>query len=177
MVIPKTVVPKMLSSKQVLQGKSLRLWLRAFMLRILIVVAIAGAIQLSTASALAAPQNLAKQPLINVEVRLGDADGSLQFYPNTLAFEAGRRYQLHLVNDSPTKHYFTAKDFADGVWNQKVDTGGVEVKGAIHEIEVRPGAYADWVFVPVRAGNYPLRCVVPGHTEAGMVGSIQVEGQ
>lgn len=69
------------------------------------------------------------------------------------------------------------KNFADGVWNQKVDTGGVEVKGAIHEIEVRSQAYADWVFVPVRAGHYDVRCVVPGHTEAGMVGSIDVIGE
>ncbi len=51
------------------------------------------------------------------------------------------------------------------------------LKGAIHEIEVRSQAYADWVFVPVRAGHYDLRCVVPGHTEAGMVGEIEVLGQ
>lgn len=126
---------------------------------------------------LAAPLNLAKQPIIEVTVQLGDESGALRFDPPELTFNAGQRYQLHLVNNSPTKHYFTAKNFADGVWNQKVDTGGVEVKGAIHEIEVRSQAYADWVFVPVRAGHYDVRCVVPGHTEAGMVGSIDVIGE
>ncbi len=128
------------------------------------------------AEAFAAPQNLAKQPLIPVEMKLGNEAGALRFFPDTLTFEAGKRYQLHLVNSSPSKHYFTAKDFADGIWSQKVDTGGVEVKGAIHEIEVRAGAYADWVFVPVRSGSYGLRCVVPGHTEAGMVGTLTIQG-
>ena len=121
--------------------------------------------------------NLAKQPLVKVTVQLGNESGALQFDPPQLSFEAGTRYQLHLENNSPTKHYFTAKNFADGIWSQKVDTGGVEVKGAIHEIEVRSQAYADWVFVPVRAGHYDLSCVVPGHTEAGMVGEIEVLGQ
>ncbi len=130
---------------------------------------------------LAAPANssinLSKQPVVTVTVHLGDEAGALNFEPSQLKFEAGRRYQLHLVNDSPTKHYFTAKDFADGIWSQKVDTGGVEVKGAIHDIEVRSQAYADWVFVPVRSGHYGLHCVVPGHTEAGMVGEIEILGQ
>ena len=126
---------------------------------------------------LAAPVNLAKQPVIEVTVQLGDQAGHLKFDPPALSFDAGQRYQLHLINDSPTKHYFTAKDFADGVWSQKVDTGGVEVKGAIHEIEVRSHAYADWVFVPVRAGRYDLRCTVAGHTEAGMVGDLEIVGQ
>lgn len=126
---------------------------------------------------LAAPVNLAKQPIVKVTVQLGDEAGALRFDPPQLVFEAGRRYELHLENNSPTKHYFTAKDFADGIWSQKVDTGGVEVKGAIHDIEVRSHAYADWVFVPVRAGRYDLSCTVPGHRQAGMVGEIEILGQ
>jgi uncharacterized cupredoxin-like copper-binding protein len=96
--------------------------------------------------------------------------------PNHLTFKAGSRYQLTLHNDSPVKHYFTAKDFADAIWSQKVDAGNVEVKGAIHELELRPGAQAQWVFVPLRAGLYSLRCTIPGHAEAGMVGTIEITG-
>jgi uncharacterized cupredoxin-like copper-binding protein len=81
-----------------------------------------------------------------------------------------------LQNPSSQKHYFTAKDFADAIWSQKVDAGNVEVKGAIHELELRPGSNADWVFIPLRAGVYSLRCTIPGHAEAGMVGTIEVTG-
>lgn len=77
-----------------------------------------------------------------------------------------------LDNPSPQKHYFTAKDFADAVWNQKVEAGGVEVKGAIREIEVKPAAEAEWVFVPIKSGTYELHCAIAGHTEAGMTGKI-----
>jgi uncharacterized cupredoxin-like copper-binding protein len=50
----------------------------------------------------------------------------------------------------------------------------VEIKGAIYELEIRPGAVAEWVFIPQRPGTYELRCRIPGHTEAGMKGEITI---
>ncbi len=123
-----------------------------------------------------AATNLAKQPAVDVYVALGNEADALKFFPANLQFESGRRYNLHLSNPSSQKHYFTAKDFADGIWSQKVDAGNVEIKGAIHELELRANTEADWVFVPLRSGTYSLRCTVPGHAEAGMVGTIEVVG-
>jgi uncharacterized cupredoxin-like copper-binding protein len=125
-------------------------------------------------SAAAAP--LSQQPPLVKTIELGDTSGKLKFSPDHLAFRAGQRYQLKLTNNSPVKHYFTAKDFADAIWSQKVDAGNVEIKGVIHELELRPGTHADWVFIPLRAGTYQLHCTIPGHTEAGMVGTIEVTG-
>jgi uncharacterized cupredoxin-like copper-binding protein len=113
-------------------------------------------------------------PPETVTVSLGNTANELKFFPAQLNFRALRAYQLRLTNPSTLKHYFSAPDFAAAVWTRKVDTGGVEVKGTVREIEIRPGASADWVFVPVRTGEYGLRCTVPGHTEAGMVGTIRV---
>jgi uncharacterized cupredoxin-like copper-binding protein len=113
-------------------------------------------------------------PAIEVKVSLGNTANELKFVPNNLEFVAQKRYKLVLDNPSPQKHYFTAKDFADGIWTQKVQAGKVEVKGAIHEIELQPGAEAEWVFVPIKPGTYTLRCPIVGHTEAGMTGTIAI---
>ncbi|WP_392535179.1 cupredoxin domain-containing protein [Nostoc sp. C117] len=118
--------------------------------------------------------DLLKQPATEITISLGNAANELKFEPNRLEFLAGKRYQLHLNNPSQLKHYFTAKDFADAIWTQKVEAGKVEVKGAIHELELKPGAEAEWVFVPLKSGNYSLHCSIPGHTEAGMVGEIAI---
>ncbi len=112
--------------------------------------------------------------ITEVKVSLGNAAGELKFFPNEFKFIAGKPYKLLLDNPSPQKHYFTAKDFADASWTRKVDAGNVEIKGAIHELELRPQSEAQWVFVPLRSGTYPLRCTIPGHTEAGMMGTIQI---
>lgn len=112
-----------------------------------------------------------------IKVSLGNSANELKFFPNNLQFVAGQRYKLLLNNPSPQKHYFTAKDFADVSWTQKVEAGKVEIKGAIHELELKPGGEAEWVFVPMKPGNYSLRCPIPGHTEAGMTGEIVITAQ
>jgi len=117
---------------------------------------------------------LVRQTPIEVQVHLGNDRGELRFFPKRLQFVAGKRYKLLLNNPSPQKHYFTAKDFADAIWTQKVEAGKVEVKGAIHEVEIKTSAEAEWVLIPLKPGNYELHCSVKGHAKAGMVGSIEI---
>lgn len=119
------------------------------------------------------PSLLQRSP-VEITVSLGTATNELKFVPDHLDLTTGQPYKLILQNPSQQKHYFTAKDFADIIWTQKVEAGNVEVKGAIHELELKPGATAIWMFIPIKAGNYSLRCPIPGHTEAGMTGTITV---
>ena len=115
-----------------------------------------------------------QQPVDTLTMHLGNETGGLVFEPDTLTFDAGKRYKLLLDNPSPSKHYFTAKDFTDVIWTQKVEAGNVEVKGAVHEVELKPGAEAEWVFVPQKPGTYELHCSIAGHAEAGMVGTLTI---
>ncbi len=127
-----------------------------------------------TPATIANAGDLSRQPITEITVSLGSETGELKFSPNQLEFASGKRYKLVLTNPSPQKHYFTAKDFADAIWTQKVEAGKVEIKGAIHELELKPGAMAEWVFIPMKSGSYNLRCTVAGHTEAGMIGKIAI---
>ena len=121
--------------------------------------------------------DLSRQPATEITISLGSSTDELKFFPNFLEFKSGKRYKLVLKNPSPQKHYFTSKDFADVSWTQKVEAGNVEIKGAIDELELKPGAEAEWVFVPMKSGTYNLRCTIPGHTEAGMTGKIAISAQ
>ncbi|MDX2214726.1 MAG: biphenyl 2,3-dioxygenase [Oculatellaceae cyanobacterium bins.114] len=124
------------------------------------------------AEAIATPAN--QGIVTELHVQLGTPEGALKYVPDHFEFEAGRRYKLILENPSPQKHYFTAKDFADGIWTQKVEAGNVEIKGAIHELELKPGAVAEWFFTALRVGAYDIHCPIAGHTEAGMTGEIAI---
>jgi uncharacterized cupredoxin-like copper-binding protein len=132
----------------------------------------------ATSAVIAAPSasaNMLSQTAIEVSVTLGNVANELKFFPDRLKLQSGKRYKLVLTNPSATKHYFTDKDFADAIWTQKVDAGNVEIKGAVNNLELRPGAKAEWVFVAMKPGSYPLRCTVPGHAEAGMRGIVAIE--
>jgi uncharacterized cupredoxin-like copper-binding protein len=111
---------------------------------------------------------------IEIKINLGNTANELKFFPDRVQLVAGQKYKLLLSNPSPQKHYFTAREFASNSWTQKVDAGNVEIKGAIQELELRPNTTADWVLVPMKPVSYQLRCVIPGHTEAGTTGMISV---
>jgi uncharacterized cupredoxin-like copper-binding protein len=110
-----------------------------------------------------------------IKISLGNTANELNFFPDRIQLVAGKKYKLLLANPSPQKHYFTAREFASSSWTQKVDAGNVEIKGAIQELELRPNTTVAWVLVPMKSGSYQLRCTIPGHTEAGMIGTIAIE--
>ncbi|HEY9626685.1 MAG TPA: plastocyanin/azurin family copper-binding protein [Coleofasciculaceae cyanobacterium] len=146
----------------------LRRWVGVMWVGIMLLGLLVGR---ADAIAAIAPSQL---PSTEVRVHLSNTSDQLVFEPAHLTFEAGKRYKLILDNPSSLKHYFTAKDFAGAIWSQKVDAGNVEIKGAISELELRPGTTAEWVFIPMKPGTYKLRCPIPGHTEAGMVGELTI---
>ncbi|WP_445310087.1 biphenyl 2,3-dioxygenase [Microcoleus vaginatus] len=105
---------------------------------------------LRPAAIASAAGDLSRQPVTEITVSFGNEAGELNFFPNQLEFESGKRYKLVLKNPSSQKHYFTAKNFADASWTQKVEAAKVEIKGAIHELELKPGAMAEWMFVSMK---------------------------
>lgn len=125
-------------------------------------------------TASAQPLDLLRQSPILKVVNLGTEDGQLVFDPDKIIFRSGTLYTLKLVNPSPLKHYFTAKDFADAIWTQKVEVAGAEIKGHINNIELKSGSSLEWTFLPIRSGSYDLICTVVGHKDAGMVGQIVI---
>jgi uncharacterized cupredoxin-like copper-binding protein len=141
-----------------------------------LLLALAGAAALPPPPALAglAAYDVTGKGVLEASVALGDANNALAFVPSELSFQQGRVYKLRVTNPSAVEHYFSAPTFASKVFTILVEVGGAEVKGAVTEVALEPGASLSWVFVPMKPGRYPLLCPVAGHVEGGMVGSIVV---
>ncbi len=134
--------------------------------------------------------DLSKQDPITVRLDLGkDGVEQHRYYPDKLTFETGKLYKLVVHNPSNSKHYLTSMGFAHKVWTRKVqvmdDLGeGAktlgEIKGAINEIEIYPGATAEWFFVPVATGTAEMTCGIKDkdgktHGKSGMHGTITIK--
>lgn len=79
----------------------------------------------------------------------------LAFEPNTLTIPAGTDVTVTVENKGALPHNFSVTD-------QPIDSG-----------EVPSGQSAD-VVVNLPAGTYEFYCNIPGHKEAGMVGTLTV---
>lgn len=78
------------------------------------------------------------------------------FTPSSLTIKAGVDTPIRLVNTGVVEHDLTIE--------------ALSVK-----IPVKVGGTADSVIVAPKAGTYDFHCSIPGHKEAGMVGTLVVE--
>ena len=124
---------------------------------------------------------------IQVIVQLGTDGGDLVITPSNLTFARGKLYNLVLKNPSDTEHRLSVVSFGSTVKTQAkpvIDrgavTGGLNWKSRVpfgylvREIAVEPGGTAEWSFVPYVEASAYIKCAVPGHAEAGMIGILNV---
>ena len=120
--------------------------------------------------------NLAKQKPITVVLTMTE----FSFTPNHLEFETGKLYKLIIRNEGKIKHEIDSASISHLAYTRKIqimDKNGAfiaEVKGVPSEIEVGPGYEVEWWFVPIATtdGKEPYVCLLPGHFEAGMHGTL-----
>lgn len=138
------------------------------------VVLIVAAVLVS-ATVVWAAGDLSRQTPLTLKVLLGSKDAEMVILPKTWNLVTGKLYKVSLANEGKVKHEWVAPEFTLTIWTRKVEAGGVEIKGVINEIELLPGAKADWYFIPIRTGEFEMACEIEGHKEAGMVGKIVVK--
>jgi uncharacterized cupredoxin-like copper-binding protein len=94
-----------------------------------------------------------------VKISVGTEDGQMVFVPDTMTFERGTYYKLVITNPSNDEHYFTSDAFATHIFTRKVevmDKEGktiAEIHGAVHDMELKPGATVEWFFFPMTKGK------------------------
>lgn len=106
----------------------------------------------TTAPATTAPATTEAAEATELEVN-ADPSGALAFVQETLTAPAGE-ITLKLTNDAPVQH-------------------NIAVEETVSET-VQDGGQAE-ITVTLPAGTYEYYCEVPGHRQAGMVGTLTVE--
>ncbi len=144
-------------------------------------ILLAIALAVSGPAAVQAAGDLTKQEPIVVTLTVGNAQGEHRFSPGSLSFETGRLYALRLENASRNAYYFGSQGLADAVYSRKVMVVGpdgapiAEVYGPVRRMELKPGAVAEWWFIPIRTGRFDDVMSTRTHTEAGMRAIVEVK--
>jgi uncharacterized cupredoxin-like copper-binding protein len=117
-----------------------------------------------------------------VEVRMDDA---MRFVPATLELRAGEPVLLVVHNDGALPHEFVAgSPAALQAHAQEMRRAAEQGASTAHEhghggdgtvaLSVAPGTHGEIVVTAREAGTYGIACLVPGHYEAGMRGTLTV---
>lgn len=107
-----------------------------------------------------------------VAITMTDA---MRFQPGTLTFMRGETIRLRISNTGKTPHEFvlgTPKEIAEHAEMMRQMPGMTHTNAS--SVRLAPGKSADIVWQFSKPGKFVYACLIPGHWEAGMQGSMTV---
>lgn len=100
----------------------------------------------------------------------------MRFTPDQVAVKAGEIVRFYIVNKGKVPHEMvigTAEEIDEHAAMMRKMPGMVHKEA--NQITLAPGQRGGIVWQFAKAGSVTYACLVPGHKEAGMVGTVRVE--
>ncbi len=106
----------------------------------------------------------AKKPARIVQVTMGEMDGKMMFMPAKLEIKKGEQVKFMLRNNGELEHEFVLASAADNLKHAEA-----------MKKKLAPRKTDEIVWKFSKAGEFEFACLIPGHREAGMVGTVVVK--
>jgi uncharacterized cupredoxin-like copper-binding protein len=118
----------------------------------------------------------AKKSARIVQVTMGEMDGKMMFLPDKVEVKKGEQVKFVLRNNGELDHEFilatTAENLKHGeAMKKNPDMEHDDPNGK----RLAPKKTDEIVWKFTKAGKFEYACLIPGHREAGMVGTIVVK--
>ena len=107
---------------------------------------------------------------------MSDGDGTMKFTPDRLDVKKGEQVRFVLENKGTLPHEFRLAIVEDNDEHAKMMREMPDMKH--HEanaVSLAPGKSTEMLWRFTRAGNFEFACLIPGHREAGMHGTVAVK--
>ncbi len=103
-------------------------------------------------------------------------DGSMSFTPPSLNFKQGETVRLSFVNKGEGDHEFVMDEHKAIMEHKEVMERYPDMEHAdSNSIRLEPGKSGEIIWNFANAGKFEFACLIPGHFEAGMKGTLAVE--
>lgn len=116
------------------------------------------------------------KPSRKIEIVMSEGDGSMSFVPNRIEIRKGEQVDFVLKNSGQLAHEFMLATVAENNEHAKLmerfpnmehdDPNGKRVE---------PGKSAEILWRFTKPGTFEFACLIPGHRQAGMHGTIIVK--
>ena len=117
-----------------------------------------------------------KKPARTVTVVMTDDDGTMRYTPDRLNVKKGEQIRFVIQNKGAIKHEFTLASVQDNnkhaVLMQKYPDMEHDDPNAK---SVDPGKTSEILWRFNKTGTFEFACLIPGHREAGMHGTVAVK--
>ncbi|MBR1208088.1 MULTISPECIES: plastocyanin/azurin family copper-binding protein [unclassified Bradyrhizobium] len=118
----------------------------------------------------------AKKPARIVQVTMGEMDGKMMFMPAKIEVKTGEQVKFMLRNNGELDHEFILATTAENLKHAEAMKKNPDME---HDDpngkRLAPKKTDEIVWKFSKPGEFEYSCLIPGHREAGMVGTIVVK--
>lgn len=116
-----------------------------------------------------------KKPARLVQVTMRETDGKMLFFPDKVEVKRGEQVRFKLVNNGEIDHEFVLATVEE---NQKHAIAMQKNPDMEHDdpnaARIAPKKSSEIVWQFTNTGEFQFACLIPGHMESGMKGTIVV---
>lgn len=117
-----------------------------------------------------------KKPARIVQVVMREADGKMLYLPDRITVRKGEQVRFQLRNNGEIDHEFVIGTFEENRRHMKAMEAHPDMEHDDPNAKrLKPKATGEILWQFTKAGTFDFSCLIPGHREAGMFGSIVVE--
>lgn len=117
-----------------------------------------------------------KKPFRTIELIMSDGPGTMVYTPNAIAVRKGEQIKFVLKNTGALPHEFLIDSFANNAKHKAAMEKDPQME---HEEpngrRLEPDKSGEILWRFTKAGTFEFACLIPGHYEAGMKGTVVVK--
>lgn len=117
-----------------------------------------------------------KKPARSVTIFMKDAGGKMVFVPDHLDVRKGEQIKFILRNEGDSDHEFVLATTAENLKHAEIMKKNPDME---HDdpnmIRLAPKTRTELLWKFTKPGKFEFSCLIPGHREAGMLGTILVK--
>lgn len=118
----------------------------------------------------------AKKPARTVLVTMRESDGKMLFMPDHVEVTKGEQIKFVIRNSGALDHEFVLADTADNLKHAELMKKFPDMEHADPNAKrIAPNKTDSIVWKFSKAGTFEYSCLIPGHRESGMIGTIVVK--
>ena len=117
-----------------------------------------------------------KKPARIVLVTMREGDGKMMFIPNRVDVKRGEQIRFMLRNSGELEHEFVIDSTENNIKHAKAMMKNPDMEhDDPNAIRLKPKKTGEIVWRFTKSGTFEYGCLIPGHREAGMTGTIIVK--
>lgn len=117
-----------------------------------------------------------KKPSQTVPITMREVDGKMMFFPNRLEFRAGQQVKFVIRNNGELDHELVVGTLEENLKHAEEMRKNPDMEHDDPNAKrLAPKKTGEIVWKFTKAGEFDFSCLIPGHRESGMFGTIVVK--